>query len=158
MRDERSKVWIHTVQTRLFLRLGAYWLISQIALWNLVFVWRLWQEGPGDPVEQYGRFLTDFAPALIGSVVLLPILVWDTIRFAHRVVGPLYRLRRTMQALAAGEAVRPIRLRKDDFLGEVRDDFNCMLEALQRKGVPVLKPADPPEQMVQAQPTRAAVG
>jgi methyl-accepting chemotaxis protein len=151
MRDERNKVWIHSVQTRLFVRLGAYWLISQITLWNLVFLWRLWQEGSGNPLDQYGRFLADFAPALVGSLVLLPILVWDTIRFGHRVVGPIYRFRQTMRAIAAGEAVRPIKLRKDDFLGEVRDDFNHMLETLQRQGVPVLKPADPSEQTVQTQ-------
>ena len=152
MRDERAKVWIHHVQTRLFIRLAAYWFISQVCLWNLVFVWRLWQEGPGNPLEQYGRFLADFAPALVGSLVLLPILVWDTIRFGHRVVGPIYRFRKTMQAVAAGEPVRPIKLRKDDFLTEMRDDFNEMLEALQRQGVPVLKPADPADESARRQP------
>ena len=64
MRDERNKVWIHSVQTKLFLRVGGYWLLSQVGLWNLVFVWRLLQEGPGNPLDQYGRVLADFAPVL----------------------------------------------------------------------------------------------
>src|SRR5947208_590704 len=48
MRDERKKVWIDGFQTKLFLRMGTYWLIYQLGLWNLVFVWRLLHEGPGN--------------------------------------------------------------------------------------------------------------
>jgi len=143
MTDDRKKIWISVIQTRLFIRLGLYWFISQLTLWNLVFIWRLIQEGPGNPVEQYVQFLEVFAPAIVGSLLLVPVLAWDSVKFAHRVVGPLYRFRQTMQALAAGEAVRPIRLRQDDFLTELRDDFNRMLETLQGQGAQVLKPAQP---------------
>jgi hypothetical protein len=142
MRQERTKVWIDNFQTKLFIRMGWYWLIYQVSLWNLVFVWRLLQEGPGNLLEQYGRFCLDYAPALLGCVALAPILAWDAVKFAHRVVGPIYRFRKTMRAVAAGEAVRPIKLRQGDFLVEMQDDFNAMLDALQRQGVPVLAPAD----------------
>jgi hypothetical protein len=143
MAEERTKVWIDRFQTRLFLRMGGYWLIYQVTLWNLVFVWRLLQEGPGNLLDQYGRFCLDYAPALLGCLVLLPFLAYDAVRFAHRVVGPVYSFRETLRALADGEAVRPVRLRRNDFLTEMRDDFNAMLEAFQRRGVPVLKPAEP---------------
>jgi hypothetical protein len=145
MRDERTNIWIHAVQTRLTFRLGVYWLLAQVCVWNVVFIWRVLQEAPGNPVEQYGRFLADYTPALVGTLLLLPVLAWDALRFAHRVFGPVYRVRRTLQALAAGEPVRPVRLREDDFLGEVRDDVNHMLEALQRRGLPVLQPTGPDE-------------
>jgi hypothetical protein len=62
---------------------------------------------------------------------------------SHRLVGPLVRFRKTMQDIAAGEVVRPIKLREDDYLTEMRDDFNQMLESLQKRGVPVLAPVDP---------------
>jgi methyl-accepting chemotaxis protein len=142
MREERTKVWIDNFQTKLFVRMGWYWLIYQVSLWNLVFVWRLLQEGPGNLLEQYGRFWLDNAPALVGCLALLPILAWDAVKFAHRVVGPIYRFRQTMRAVAAGEAVRPIKLRQGDFLIEMQDDFNTMLEKLQRQGVPVLAPTE----------------
>jgi hypothetical protein len=48
--------------------------------------------------------------------------------------------------VTAGEPVRLIKLRQGDFLLEMKDDFNGMLEALQRQGVPVLKPADPAQE------------
>jgi hypothetical protein len=142
MREERKKVWIDSFQPKLFLRMGWYWLIYQVSLWNLVFVWRLLQEGRGNLLEQYGRFCMDYAPALVGGVVLLPILAWDSVKFAHRLVGPIYRFRKTLQSIAAGEAVRPIRLRQGDFLTEMQDDFNQALETLQRQGAQVLKPTE----------------
>jgi hypothetical protein len=152
MSEGRTKVWIDRIQTRLFFRMGVYWLIYQVSLWNLVFVWRLLQEGPGNLLEQYGRFCLDYAPVLVGCLVLLPVLAWDVVKFAHRMVGPLHRFRTTIQALAAGEPVRPVRLRDGDFLTDMRDDFNQMLETLQRQGAPVLKPADPGEEDAQRRP------
>jgi hypothetical protein len=152
MGEGRKKVWIDAIQTRLFFRVGVYWLIYQISLWNLVFVWRLLQEGPGNLLEQYGRFCLDYAPVLVGCLVLLPVLAWDVVKFTHRMVGPIHRFRTTIQALAAGTPVRPIRLREGDFLTDMRDDFNQMLETLQRQGAPVLKPADPPAEDAQRRP------
>jgi nitrogen fixation/metabolism regulation signal transduction histidine kinase len=70
-------------------------------------------------------------------------MAWDTICFSHRLVGPLVRFRKTMQAIANGEAVRPIKLREGDYLEDLRDDFNKMLEYLQKEGVPIMRPADP---------------
>ena len=146
MRSEgRKKVWIHAYQTRILVRVGCYWLIYLVALWNLLFVWRMLVEGPGNLLEQYGRFLRDYYPPLVLFIVLLPVAAWDAVKFAHRVVGPLVRVRQAFQDVAAGKAVRPIRFREGDYLHELRDDFNAMLEALQRRGVAVLKPADPEE-------------
>lgn len=145
MREERKKIWIHEFQTRLLMRIGLYWLLFFITLMNLLFVWRLLNEGPGDLLEQYVRFLADTAPALICLAVLMPVLAWDAVKFSHRLLGPLYRFRKTVQSIADGESVRPIKLRKADYLGEFRDDFNRMLESLQKQGVSVLKPNDPTE-------------
>ncbi len=142
MREDRKKVWIDGFQTKLLWRTFLYWLIYTVSLWNLLFVWRLLEEGPGNPLEQYFNFFLDFYPALVVFVLVFPVLAYDAIKFSHRLVGPLYRFRRTMQAVADGEPVRLIKLRDGDFLTEMRDDFNRMLETLQRQGVPALKPAD----------------
>jgi len=143
MSQERKKVWIHAFQTKMLIRIGVYWLIYLVTLWNLLFAWRLLQEGPGNILEQYGRFLQDYYPPLILLLVLLPIAARDAVKFAHRLVGPLVCVRRGLQDLAAGQPIHPIRFRDGDYLLELRDDFNAMLEAFQRRGVPVLKPTEP---------------
>ena len=143
MSEERKKVWIHQFQTRMLIRIGCYWLFYLVALWNLLFVWRLLVEGPGNLLEQYGRFLRDYYPPLVLFIVLMPLAAWDAVKTAHRLVGPLVRVRHALQEITKGNAVRPIRFRKGDYLNELRDDFNAMLESLQRRGVPVLKPAEP---------------
>jgi hypothetical protein len=144
MNEERKKVWVNAFQTKLFMRIGMYWLIYTLALWNLLFIWRLLSEGAGDPLDQYGRFFVDYWPALLCFVVVVPVLAWDAVRFSHRLVGPLYRFQQAMQALGNGGSVSPMKLRDDDFLLEMKDDFNRMLDTLQRKGASVLKPASPP--------------
>jgi len=149
MSQERKKVWIHAFQTKMLIRIGVYWLIYLVTLWNFLFAWRLLQEGPGNVLEQYGRFIQDYYPPLILFLLLLPIVAWDSVKFAHRLVGPLVRVRRSLQDLAAGEAIQPVRFRKGDYLLELRDDFNTMLEAFQRRGVPVLKPAEPAQEDAQ---------
>jgi methyl-accepting chemotaxis protein len=143
MQNERKKVWIHAFQTRMLVRIGCYWLIYLFALWNLLFVWRLLAEGPGNLLDQYMRFLQDYYPPLVLFIVLLPLAAWDAVKLAHRMVGPLVRVRQGLQDVAAGQAIRPLRFRQGDYLGELRDDFNAMLESLQRRGVPVLKPTEP---------------
>jgi methyl-accepting chemotaxis protein len=152
MREERKKVWVDDFQTKLLWRTFSYWLVYTLALWNLLFGWWLLHQEAGNPLEQYLEFSWEFYPALIAFLVVFPVLAYDALKFSHRLVGPLYRFRKTMQAIAAGEPVRLIKLREDDFLTEMRDDFNQMLEALQRKGIPAIKPADPEDKNQQRQP------
>ena len=143
MSEERKKVWIDRFQTRLTLRIFGYLGLFFIVLFNLLFSWKMWSEGPNDPAAQFLDTLWTYAPVFACLLVLVPIMAWDTIKFSHRLVGPLVRFRKTMAQIADGEAVRPIKLREGDYLTELRDDFNRMLEQLQKQGVPVLKPADP---------------
>lgn len=146
MSEERQKVWVDRFQTRLSLRIGGYLVVFFVVILNFLFAWKMIEEGPFDPAQQFLDTLRSNLPVIICLLVLVPVMAWDTIRFSHRLVGPLIRLRKTMQAIADGEAVRPIKLREGDYLAEVRDDFNKMLEVLQKQGVAVIKPADPSQE------------
>jgi len=144
-RDQRQRIWVDQFQTRLTLRIGAYLALFLVVLINFLFAWRLAVEGVDNLGEQFLRMLRDYLPVGVCLLLLVPVMAWDAIRFTHRLVGPLVRFRTTMQTIADGEPVRPIRLREHDYLTDLRDDFNRMLESLQRRGVPVLKPAVPVE-------------
>jgi len=143
MAEERKKVWVDPFQTKLTARIAGYLVVFFFVFCNLLFAWKMWTEGPIDPWGQFVETLQANAPVFVLLLVLVPVMAWDTIRFSHRLVGPMVRFRKTMQEIADGEPVRPIKLREGDYLTEMRDDFNKMLEQLQKQGVPVIKPADP---------------
>ena len=147
MSEDRKKVWVDPFQTKLSLRIGGYLIVFFIVFCNFLFAWKMWEEGPIDPAQQLVETFRSNLPVFICLLVLVPVMAWDTIRFSHRLVGPLVRFRHAMQAIAEGEAVQPIKLRDGDHLGEMRDEFNRMLEALQKQGANVLKPADPSQEL-----------
>jgi hypothetical protein len=142
MSEDRKKIWINRFQTGLFVRIITYWLIYQITVWNFLFLWHVWQEGPGNPLEQYWNFFKGYAPTLLIFVGLVPFLAWDAVRFTHRLVGPVIRFRRGLQELAEGKQIRKLKLRKGDYLVDLQDEFNQMLDALESRGVQVLHPAE----------------
>jgi HAMP domain-containing protein len=146
MQDDRKKVWIDSFQTSLTLRIAGYLVVFFIVFCNFLFAWKMIEEGPADPGQQFLEAMRENIPVLVCLLVLVPVMAWDSIRFSHRLVGPLIRFRRAFQDLAAGEPVRPVKLRDGDYLVEMRDEFNRMLEELQKRGVPVIKPADALEQ------------
>ena len=149
--QERKKVWVDPFQTKLSMRIGGYLAIFFIVMCNFLFAWKMIDEGPINPWQQFVDMLRNYLPVFICLFVLVPVMAWDAIRFSHRLVGPLVRFRKTIQAITGGEAVRPIKLREGDYLTDLRDDFNQMLEELQKQGVPVLKPTDPAQADIDAQ-------
>ena len=58
-------------------------------------------------------------------------------------MGPIYRFRKTIQAVTAGEPVRLIKLREGDYLLEMKDELNALLTFLQQRGlVTLVEPGD----------------
>lgn len=134
MKEARSRIWIDPYQSKLFFRVIGYWAVYQFTLWNFLFVWRLLEQGEGNFLVEYWNFFLDFYPMLICFALVVPFFAWDAVKFSHRLVGPVVRFRRCMQAIAVGEPVSPIQLREGDYLVELQDDFNAMLAALQQRG------------------------
>jgi hypothetical protein len=141
VKEKRRKIWIHRFQTQLFLRTTMYFLLYQVCVWTLVSIERSLHPG----------LLTAFGPGPASYVFLFLVVIalfigflftWDAIRHAHRIVGPLYRFRKTIQAVKSGEEVELIILRKGDMLGEMRDDLNEMLKALECRGAVVIKSSE----------------
>ena len=140
MRNQRKKIWIDRFQTYLFVRIAAYCLLYQFAVWTLVAIQRtIFVALDG----MLGSGVADiFFMFLAGAVVFLGFLfVYDAVRFAHRIVGPLYRFRKVVQAITAGDEMDLVVLRKGDFLMELKDDFNEMLKVLEQRGAVTLKPS-----------------
>jgi hypothetical protein len=138
MKEKRNKVWIDRFQTSLVLRIALYFILYQFTVWSLVILEHSISRGVemllGEGAAWYSSFF------LTSVVVVLGILfIYDALHFAHRLVGPLYRFRQTVKAITAGDELRLVNLREGDFLQELKDDFNEMLQALEQRGALVLK-------------------
>jgi hypothetical protein len=141
VRQKRKKIWIDRFQTYLTLRIACFFAVFQVAVWLVVRIERDILNslekifGPGAITVWFF-----FLGGLIAFVGL--VFTYDAMRFSHRLVGPLYRFRKTIQAIAAGEQVDLLTLRKGDFLQDMKDDFNEMLKVLEQRGVAIVKPKE----------------
>lgn len=138
MKRLRKKIWIDRFQTHLVVRIAAYCLLYQMATWVFVGLEQsVFAALDGVLGRQAASACLLFAAV---SVVLLGFLfICDAARFAHRIVGPLFRLRKTIQAINAGEEIQLVNLRKDDYLHDLKDEFNAMLKLLEQRGAIVIK-------------------
>jgi hypothetical protein len=128
---KRKRIWIDRFQTTLSIRLAVYFLLYQVALWALFFIngrLTVLAESMGWSGPSCGVILT---PVVAIGLALL--FIFDAVRETHRVVGPLYRFRKTIQAVTSGEEVGLIKLREGDYLQDLKEDLNAMLRALEQR-------------------------
>lgn len=118
------------IQGRLILRVVLYWMLCLIGVGLMLLAWRLCV-GPAKLLHDHLRDLWhDYLPALVASLLLLPLVIADVLRVSNRFVGPLLRLRRAMRQIARGELIQPLHFRRDDLCQEMAEEFNAVLERL----------------------------
>lgn len=152
MQHKRRRIWIDPFQTFLVARIGMYCIFFQVAVWSLVIIDRSVNNALVGVFGADGTAMC-FVVGFIGVVVLSIAAMYDALKFTHRLVGPLYRFRKTIRAITAGEDLELIRLREGDFLHDLKDDFNAMLQALEARGAIVIK--DPSLAKAEAEPQPA---
>jgi hypothetical protein len=103
MREKRKKIWIHSFQTYLSLRIAVLFVAYQVGGWSLILYERQLIDGisrvagPG--------LATHWLLILSGVIVALAGLsIYDSVKFIHRLVGPVYRFRKAIQAITAGRS------------------------------------------------------
>jgi HAMP domain-containing protein len=125
----RKRYYIDSqLQGALLMRTLGYWCFCVLATGMVLLLWQV-ATGPHRPFLSYfslHEILQRHSAVVAASIVLLPILLLDVLMTTNRFAGPLYRLRRSMRALAAGEHVQPVEFRDGDFWHEVADEFNAV--------------------------------
>lgn len=139
-RNLRRKIFVDpNVQGALVMRVILYWVACLTTITLMLLCWRILTGPARFFYTHFDELWFNFGPALVASFVLLPLVIIDIVRLSNRFVGPLVRLRRSMRALARGEAVEPIQFRQGDFWQDFADEFNGVLarmESLSRKSEP----------------------
>jgi hypothetical protein len=129
---KRTRLWIDPpLQLGLLLRLGLHLVISAVVLLHFAFLYEVIGNMPavlnGGVLAFYRDFLARQAPMFVGLLAVLPIFLYDMVKFSHRFAGPLYRYRKTLEAMAAGKAVQPIKIRQPDLLRDWVPVFNTVI-------------------------------
>ncbi len=129
------------VQGALVLRVILYWAFCLITITIMLLCWRIMT----GPARLFYTHFSDlwfyYGPALIASVLVLPLVVIDSLRMSNRFVGPLLRLRRSMRELTRGEHVEPLGFRDDDFWHDFAVEFNELAARVQGES-PAAKPEE----------------
>ena len=130
----RRRLWIDPgLQFRLLFRIALYLLAYAFIVVHLAFGCEALlallsdQAVKGDTIF-YFQFLSQYRFFLFGVVLLLPWLLYDMLKFSHRVAGPLYRCRKTMLEMAEGKPVPEFQPRKYDLMPELFQAFNALIK------------------------------
>jgi hypothetical protein len=124
---QRKRLFVDPeVQGFLILRVVLYWMFCLGSITLMLLAWRI----VTGPARMFYTHFDDmwfhYGPALMASLLLLPLVVIDIVRFSNRFVGPVLRLKRSMHQLAQGEEIEPIEFRDSDFWREFADEFNVL--------------------------------
>lgn len=123
------------VQGALLARAARYWVLSLLVVGSLsILGWMFIAPGMAALValrSQLPALLSGFAIALLASLVVLPVILYDLARMSNRFAGPMYRLKQTMKRAADGERVNSVHFRDGDYWQEFADAFNELNDRLQ---------------------------
>jgi hypothetical protein len=107
------------------------WVLFTAVAFGVLLAWHFLRE----PTKQTDGLLKTLwerhGAVFVVLVALLPVVVYDSFRFSHRLAGPMVRLRHTLHRLAQGEQVEPLKFRQHDYWHDLADDFNVLLARLQ---------------------------
>lgn len=119
------------VQGELLFRALVYWLLCMLVLELLVAAGLLLNGPERTLVELIRESIAVSAPAILGSVFLLPFVLYDLLRVSNRFVGPINSVRFALRQLAEGKPARRVYLRRDDFWQELAHYTNVIAEKME---------------------------
>lgn len=119
------------VQGTLLLRAVMYWVMCLTVITCMILVWRI-VTGPARIFyTHFDDMWFHMGPALVASLLLLPVVLLDVLRTTNRFSGPVFRIRNGLRHLAQGLPVAPIHLRRGDFWHELAEEFNAVAARVQ---------------------------
>lgn len=97
---KRSTRYVNSLlQGHMMWRMATYWMIYNGALIGVIAGEKLMRFIPdmiaGKSAFSFGEFISQFASEsrvlIVAMLVFCPLLIWDMLKFSHRIAGPIYR-------------------------------------------------------------------
>lgn len=130
------------VEKKLQLKIAGLILIFTVlmaAITALIIYFSMWDTLGAKLASVYpqGRLMEIFKRANIvlleRMLIIVPIIFIVSIFISHRIAGPIYKIKKTLDEASEGKTGLRIYLRKTDELKEVADSINKVLEVLDNK-------------------------
>lgn len=135
----------HEVQGGLLHKAAWYWLLSLAIFGSLNVIGWIFIAPGVDVLVRIRELLPSFfgilIVAMLSSLVVLPVLLHDLAKYTNRFAGPVFRLQRNLEALAAGKTVQPLSFRTGDHWHDLANAFNQVAARLEAAEAGATKPA-----------------
>ena len=96
-------------------------------------LWRTMYFEEGSHVTLIACLIAVAITLLFELLLAIPIVFYIGIRQSHRIVGPMNRLKRTLEAIGQGDFSQRITCRKGDVLEDLAGAVNRMAESLEQR-------------------------
>lgn len=126
----RKRLYVDDIQKTMIVRTILHWYFYMSAILLVVCLGAVWLDPSKLAIKRVFEAFVYFSPAVVASVFLLPLVVWDMLKTTNRIAGPVYRLRCEMEKLTAGEDVEPLKFRDGDAFEELAEEFNRLAETV----------------------------
>jgi hypothetical protein len=121
------------IQGTLLAHTAIYWFYCLFSVTLIAVCWIIFTKQPESSTELFAQLWLNCGPALLGSVLLLPLVLLDCLRLSSRFAGPMVRMQRMMRELAAGETPPAFALRPGDYWTEFAENMNIVMERLRQQ-------------------------
>lgn len=141
----RKRLYVDSVQREIIVRTIMQWYFYMSAILLVVCLGAVWMDPSILAIKYVFQAFVYFAPAIVASLILLPLFIYDMLKATNRIAGPIYRLRCAFKQISEGKAIAPVKFRDGDSFQELADDFNqlAQLVAEQRAELKELRNSQP---------------
>ena len=135
MKNRRKRLLIdRKVQGAILKRVFVYWLFCVLFIMTPILIVHALRH----PELSFSRQLCDIGAnywmSLLLAVLLLPMALMDALRLSHGFIGPMIRLRRQVERLAAQPGIEFSGCRETDFWGQLAVDVGRAADDLEGEG------------------------
>lgn len=103
-------------------------VVSSVLLWS-----HLYRPDMTSQTPLITSLLAIATMMLVELLVAIPLVFFLSLRQSHRIVGPMNRIKRLLQAIGSGDFSQRITLRKGDALEDLAKEINQMAQGLHRR-------------------------
>lgn len=137
------------VQGTLLYKATWYWLLSLTVVGSLNVLGWIFVAPGVDVLVQIRELLPSFfgvlGVAMLSSLIVLPVLLYDLAKLTNRFAGPILRLQRSLNALAEGNPIQPLSFREGDHWHALAEAVNRIAARLEAADIAATENGEEPD-------------